>query len=91
MPSRTRWLQSAAAESLRAFLAFRLMTTPSRELNEEAFALSHWNGCAFYDMLYLALEKRKNVSLVIADLRLYERVCHLPEILWIGDYAHTRR
>lgn len=88
--ARGRLLQSAAAASLTTFLAYRLTTTPSRHLAEEAFALSHQHGCAFYDMLYLALAKRMDVRLLMADQKLRERVGHLPEVLWITDYARQR-
>jgi predicted nucleic acid-binding protein len=91
LPSRKRLLQSAAAESLSTFLEYRLTTTPSRELAQEAFALSHQHGCAFYDMLYLALANRMGIPLVIADQKLRVRVGHLPEVLWIADFARRRR
>jgi predicted nucleic acid-binding protein len=90
LPARGRVAASAALESLRTFLAYRVVTTPSRDLAEAAFALSHQHGCAFYDMLYLALANRFGIPLLVADLKLLNRVRHLPQVVWIADYPSTR-
>ena len=52
----------------------------------EAFRVAGVTGCASYDGLYLALARRLGLPLITADRKLYERIRHLPEALWIGDW-----
>lgn len=74
-------------EAIDEFLRLSLPTVADNELIAEAYALVHQYGCAFYDALYLALAERLAISFITADRRLYERVRHLPYVIWIGDYS----
>ena len=74
--------EAATAE----FLAVPIQTYLDARLIPAAFALVHEFGCACYDALYLALAVRLGVPFVTADRKLYERVGHLPELVWIAAY-----
>lgn len=74
-------------EAVEEFLGLGLPTVADNELIAEAYPLVHQYGCAFYDALYVALAERLEIPFVTADRRLYERVRHLPYVIWIGDYA----
>jgi predicted nucleic acid-binding protein len=69
------------------FLALRLWVESSRELLPRAFDLVHQHGCALYDALYLALADHYDIPFIMADRRLYDRVRHLPNVIWLADYA----
>lgn len=36
------------------------------------------------------MAKRLGIPLITADRRLYQRIGHFPDVLWLGDYAPTR-
>ncbi len=75
--------------AIAAFLATAIETRSERDLIPIAFALVHRNGCAFYDALYLALAQLLNLPFITADRKLYRRVAHLPDIVWLADYPSS--
>jgi len=74
-------------EAIEEFLALDLQTFDTAELILAAYALVRRYGCAFYDALYLALAQQLAVPLVTADRRFYQRIRHLPNVVWLGDYT----
>jgi predicted nucleic acid-binding protein len=84
---RPRIQPELAREAIEAFLALGLTTRNSNQLVLESFPLVHQYGCAFYDGLYLALKNRLNLPFITADRKLYQRIQHLPAIIWLGDYS----
>ena len=76
-----------AEQAIERFLRLGLTTHDSDQLVREAFLLFRRYGCALYDGLYLALSQRLRLPLVIADRKLYRRVGHLPEVVWIAEYG----
>lgn len=81
-----RITQEQGKEAIEEFLALGLKTVSDEELILAAYLLVHQYGCALYDALYLALAQRLTFPLITADHKLYQRVKHLPYVLWIGDY-----
>jgi predicted nucleic acid-binding protein len=69
------------------FLALQLQTRTDDALIPSAHALVHQHGCAFYDALYLALADRLQLPFITADRRLHQRIGHLPNVVWLGDYV----
>ena len=51
-----------------------------------AYRLVHEHGCALYDGLCLALAQLLGIPFITADRKLYRRVGHLPEVIWLADY-----
>ena len=82
-----RITQEQGKEAIEEFLALGLKTVSDGELILMAYLLVHQYGCALYDALYLALAQRLTLPFVTADHKLYQRVKHLPDVLWIGDYG----
>jgi predicted nucleic acid-binding protein len=69
------------------FLALHIETRTDEVLIPAAHALVHQHGCAFYDALYLALADRTGLPFITADRRLHQRIGHLPNVVWLGDYV----
>lgn len=87
-PRLTRQAGQAAIEE---FLGHPIQTIASAELVLDAYDLVHRHGCAIYDALYLALAQRLGTPFIIADRRLFLRVGHLPDVVWIADYRTAGR
>ncbi len=75
-----------AERALARFLSLNLETERSDDLILDAFTLVHEHNIALYDALYLALSQRLRIPLITAENRLYQRIKHLPGIIWLGDY-----
>jgi predicted nucleic acid-binding protein len=84
---RPRIQPELAREAIEAFLALGLNTLNSNQLILESFPLVQQYNCALYDGLYLALKNRLNLPFITADGKLYQRIRHLPAIIWLGDYS----
>ncbi len=84
--NRQRLTESQADRALIAFLRVHLDTYNDDDLIREAVTLARTYIIAFYDSLNLALAQRLGIPLIMADRKLYERIRHLPEALWLGDW-----
>ena len=84
---RPRIQPELAREAIEAFLALGLNTLNSNQLILESFPLVQQYNCALYDGLYLALKNRLNLPFITADGKLYQRIRHLPTIIWLGNYS----
>jgi len=73
------------------FLDLELRTLPGKDFLPAAFDLVHQYGCALYDAIYLALAQRLGIAFITADGKLYQRIGHLPEVVWLGDYTGADR
>ena len=73
-------------QAIAMFLALGLHTADTDTLYLSAYTLVHEYHCAFYDALYVALARQLAAPLVTADRPLYQRLRHLPQIVWLGDY-----
>ena len=73
--------------AIQEFLDIPLTTRDSEGLIVEAYPLVHRYGCALYDALYVALAERLALPFVTADRRLYQRIRHIPRIIWIAGYG----
>ncbi len=82
-----RLSQAEGRDAIEEFLALGISLIHDDRLILEAYPIVHRHRCAFYDALYLALAQRLSIPLVIADRRLHQRVGHLPDVVWIGDYS----
>jgi predicted nucleic acid-binding protein len=82
-----RLTQAQGKEAIEDFLALDIQTTETEELIQKAYPLVTRYGCTFYDALYLALAQSLVIPLVTADHKLYQRLSHLPDIVWLGDYS----
>lgn len=60
---------------------------PSRDFMIAAFRLVHVHSCAIYDALYLALADHFDIPFITADRRFFQRVRHLPKVIWLGDLS----
>jgi predicted nucleic acid-binding protein len=85
--SKPRVDREVAAQALARFLSLHLELDRSAELIRAAFPLVHQHEIALYDALYLALSRRLAIPLITADRRLYQRIRHLPGVIWLGDYS----
>lgn len=74
-------------QAIEEFLELGITLVDDPRLILEAYPLVHQHGCALYDALYLALAQRLSIPLVHADRRLEQRIGHLPNMIWIGDYS----
>ena len=84
---RPRIQPAIAREAIAAFLALGINTLNSDQLILVAFPLVPQYDCALYDCLYVALKNRLNLPFITADRKLYQRIQHLPSIIWLGDYS----
>jgi predicted nucleic acid-binding protein len=82
-----RITQQQGQEAIEEFLSLHIRTLDSNDLVLSAYSLVHQYGCALYDGLYVALQNRLNLPFLTADRRLYQRIQHLPSIIWLGDYS----
>jgi predicted nucleic acid-binding protein len=82
-----RITQQQGQEAIEEFLGLQIRTLDSNDLVLSAYSLVHQYGCALYDGLYLALKNRLNLPFITADRKLYQRIQHLPAIIWLGDYS----
>lgn len=82
-----RLTQEQGAEAIEEFLSLGLTTIDMDELILAAYSLVSRHGCAFYDALYLALADATSLRFITADHTLYQRIRHLPHVIWIEDYA----
>ncbi|MBI2849402.1 MAG: type II toxin-antitoxin system VapC family toxin [Chloroflexi bacterium] len=82
--------QEQGGEAIEEFLGLGIKTMDSEELIRAAYPLVRQYGCALYDALYLALAQRLALPLITADVKLYRRIRHLPDVLWIGDYSPSQ-
>jgi predicted nucleic acid-binding protein len=73
------------------FLDWGLATLDSAELVIAAYPLVHQHDCTLYDALYLALAEKLALPFITADAKLYGRVQRLPYVVWIGDYATSKK
>lgn len=71
-------------------LAVGMDVFPSRDLLLPAYHLVHLHGCALYDALYLALADHLDIPFISADRRLFQRISHLPSVLWLGDFSFAQ-
>lgn len=74
-------------EAIEDHLALEIETHGSASLIAQAFALVHEHGCALYDAIYLALSHQLRIDFITADRKLYQRIGHLPDVVWLGDYT----
>ena len=77
---------AAGEKAIASFLATALDTRPEKELISTAFTLVQQYGCAFYDAIYLALAQVLDIPFITADRRFYQRLGHLPDVVWLADY-----
>ena len=90
--SRARPPRLSVAEgeaAIREFLAIDLQLTDDTELAVAAYHLVGSLGIAYYDALYVALAERHRIRFITADRRLYDRVRHLPGVVWLTRWAPT--
>ena len=83
----------AAEEALDHLERLPLRIRSSRRLMNTAWDLAHRFDRSFYDGLYVALAKRENCRLVIADRKLYNDLSggDLDEYLvWVEDLDSTK-
>ena len=69
------------------FLATGIRFVADNALSRHANHLVHQHSCAFSDALYLALADRLQIPFVTADGRLYQRISHLPNVVWLANYV----
>ena len=62
-----------------------LTTVGTDDLILAPYLLVHQHAVALYDALYLALAFRMQCFFVTADRKLYQRISHLPGVVWITD------
>lgn len=72
------------------FLNLALPTFDDTPLLSAAFPLVTQYRIAFYDAVYLALAQREHVRLITADRKCYNRISHLSDVLWLGDWTPPR-
>ena len=84
-PPRLTRVQSEQAVA--EFLEFAIPTLTDDALVTAAYTASFSYDCGFYDALYIALAQRLGVPVLTADAKLYRRVGHLPEVLWLADWT----
>ncbi|MBI2761716.1 MAG: type II toxin-antitoxin system VapC family toxin [Chloroflexi bacterium] len=84
-PPRLTRVEGRAA--IQEFLAVNIILFDDNALNQAAYELTHTDGCAFYDGLYVALAQRMGIPLIMADDRLYRLVGHYPFVVWLADYS----
>lgn len=75
-----------ARQAVDDFLDLGIRVETDIGLLHDTYQLSVALDVVFYDAAYLALAHRRGVRLITADRRLYQRMRHLPEALWIGDW-----
>lgn len=83
--SRPRLTREQGHQAIAEFLALGLTTVGTDALIVAAYPLVHQHSIALYDALYLALALALGHVLVTADRKLYQRIGHLPDVVWIGD------
>lgn len=76
-----------AGEAIEAFLALGFTVADEDALITGAYELVHQHGCALYDAYYLALAEQLSAPFLTADRKLYDRLRHLPYVVWPGDYT----
>lgn len=74
-------------EAIQEFFDLGLRTVTSNDHIISAYLLGHEYGCSFYDALYLATARSLNLPFITADRKLYRKIAHLPDIIWLGDYG----
>ncbi len=84
--ARPRFSVSQAQAAITDFLNLPLPTFADAPLLTAGFLLARQYGIAFYDAVYLALAQREQVRLITADRKCYNRIAHLPDVLWLGDW-----
>ena len=84
-PARLTFTQAQAAIS--DFLDLNLPTVDDAALLAAAFPLTHQLRIAFYDAVYLALSQQSGLPFITADNRLYRRIRHLPNVLWLAAWS----
>ncbi len=84
--SNPRLTVQEARLAIEEFLSLAIIVVDDDQLILSAFDLSKQYNCAIYDALYLALSQRLNIPFITADNRLYQRISHLPQVIWIADY-----
>jgi predicted nucleic acid-binding protein len=77
----------AGEDAILDFLSTGIRTVADDALSRDAYHLVHQHGCALYDALYLALAERLRLPFIMADRRLHQRIGHLPNVFWLGDYV----
>jgi predicted nucleic acid-binding protein len=82
-----RLSRAEGEQAIREFLAIDLHLTDDTELAVAAFHLVGSLGIAYYDALYVALAERHHIGFVTADRRLYDRVRHLPGVVWLSRWT----
>lgn len=85
--SNPRLTYTQGREAIEEFLSLDIEAVDCGGLVLASYALVHQLGCALYDTLYLALSQDYDIPLITADRRFYAKVCHLPNVLWIGNYS----
>jgi len=79
-----------AKRAILDFLSLELQTVSDNALIMAGYAAAGEYGCAFYDGLYVALAERSNLPLLTSDHKLYQRIRHLPQVLWLGHWSPSR-
>lgn len=82
-----RLSRCAGEAAIAEFLALDLFLIDDTSLAISAYRLVHQLRIAYYDALYVALAQRYALPFITADHKLYQRVRHLPEIVWLGDWS----
>jgi predicted nucleic acid-binding protein len=75
-----------ARAAIEEFLELAITVVDDDQLVLSAFDLTQQSNCALYDALYVALSQRLDIPFITADNRLYQRIRHLPDVIWIADY-----
>lgn len=76
-----------AQQIIDVFRTLAFLFTPSAELLDEAYRLAVQHQRTVYDMTYLALATRKNVSMVTADQRMMNSVGGaFANLVWVGNW-----
>jgi predicted nucleic acid-binding protein len=80
-----RCSKEVAERSIAVLKAGKLITVPSRDLLEDAFAIATGFDRSFYDSLYIALAVESRTQLVTADEKLINALKGRFPVRWLGS------